>query len=82
MNIEDRYMIYLDEMSILPDIHSDTFISEMIDMEILKLVRGDVVNLSDDSHALNSRNLTMEEFTDKCSNDPEYAARFVQRSIK
>lgn len=81
-SIEDKYMIYLDEMAILPDIRSATFINELIDMEILKLVRGDVVNLSDDPHTLNTRNLTLEEFSEKCANDSNYSTRFVQKINK
>lgn len=76
MNYEQLYLNYLDQMAVMPDLYSDNFIDEVIDLEILKLVRGDVISLSDDSHTLNNRNLTFEEFCEKCSTDPEFKNRF------
>jgi len=75
MNYEQLYLNYLEQMGRLPNF-SDNFINEVIDLEILKLVRGDVISLSDDPHTLNNRNLTFEEFCEKCSTDPEYKNRF------
>ncbi len=74
MNYEQLYLNYLDQMARLPDF-SDNFISEVIDLEILKLVRGDVVSLSDSPDTLDNRNLTFEEFCEKCSTDPEFKNR-------
>lgn len=54
MNYEQLYLNYLEEMGRLPDF-SDNFISEVIDLEILKLVRGDVISLSDSPDTLNNR---------------------------